>query len=78
MNFANSVILANVDGYVPLTFTESNVQVKMYIPVLCCLIVLCHPLTKGYRAARDYLEENKIEFQEALINAVGARQALAM
>ena len=78
MNFADSVTLSKVEGYVPLSFTESDVQIKTYILVLCSLMGLRHPLTIGYRQARDYLENNKIELQEALINSVGARQAPVM
>ena len=62
MNFSNSVALSKVDGYVSESFTKSDVQVLMYILILCSLVGLNHFLTKEYRTSRDYLEENKIQF----------------
>ena len=78
INFVDSVTLAKVEGYVPLLFTKSDVQIKIYIPVLCSLMGLRHLLTTGYIKARDYLEDNKIEFQEALINVVESQQVPTM
>ena len=37
-----------------------------------------HLLVNEYRNSRDYIKDNKIEFQQALIETCGARQAPTM
>ena len=37
-----------------------------------------HALVKEYSDSRDYIEENKLEFQQALIEECGASHAPAM
>ena len=37
-----------------------------------------HVLVKEYNDSRDIIEENKLEFQQALIHKCGAKQAPAM
>ena len=42
------------------------------------MLVLKHVLVSEYRDSNDYIEDNKIEFQQALIDKCDARQAPAM
>lgn len=69
---------AGGNGYIPLDFTKSDVQVKSYLAILCAMLGLKHVLVNEYYDSRDYIKNNKIEFQQALIDTCGAQQAPAM
>ena len=80
MSVADSVALSQAEGngYIPLDFTESDDQVKCFLPTLCAVLGLEHVLVTEYRKSSDYIKDTKIEFQQALIETCGARQAPAM
>ena len=80
MTVADSVALnqAGGNGYIPLDFPEYDIQIKGYLPVLVAMVGPEHALVKEYSDSRDYIEENKLEFQQALVEECGASQAPAM
>ena len=69
---------AGAKRYILLDFTKSDVQVKSYLAILCAMLGMEHLLVNEYWNSRDYIKDNKIEFQQALIDTCGARQAPAM
>ena len=78
MTIADSVVLSKTEGYIPEDFTKSDVQIKGYLPILCLVVGIEHALVIGYKASSDYLETNKVRFQQALIKECGAQQAPVM
>ena len=78
MSVSDSVALSKTEGYLAEDFTEGEVQIKSFTPVLASAIVPEHPLVAKYIASRDYIETNKIRFYKALTKACGQRQAPAM
>ena len=80
MTVANSVTLnqAGGSGYIPQDFPESDLQIKCYVPVLVTMVGAEHDLVKEYSDCRDLIEDNKLEFQQALIEECSASQAPAM
>ena len=78
MTIADSVTLSKTEGYIPDDFTESDVQIKAFLPILGAAVGMEHALIVEYKASRDYLETNKIRFQQALIKKCGSRQAAVM
>ena len=46
--------------------------------ILCAMLSLENVLVNKHRDFRDYIKDNKIEFQQAWIDTCGARQAPAI
>ena len=65
MSVPDSVDLAKTDGYLAEDFTEGEVQIKSFTPVLASAIGTEHPLVMEYLASRDFIEKNKIRFYKA-------------
>ena len=80
MTVANSVALnqAGGNGYIPLDFPESEIQIKCFLPILVAMVGAEHDLVKEYSDSRDFIKDHKLEFQQALIEECGARQAPAV
>lgn len=70
-SFEDAGKMSKVNGYIPISFTESELQIKAYLPVLFFLLGKCHNVIVAYGKAMKYLEDIKIAFQEALIGEVG-------
>jgi len=80
MTVADSVMLnqAGGSGFVPQDFTESDIQIKCFTPVLVTMVGANHELVEEYGSCRAFIEDNKLEFQQALVEECGASQAPAM
>ena len=78
MPVSNSVALSKTEGYLAEDFTESEVQIKSFTPILASVIGPKHPLVTKYITSRDYIETNKIRFYKVLTKACRQQQAPAM
>ena len=78
MSVSDSVALAKTEGYLAEDFTEGEVQIKAFTPVLASAIGTDHPLVTEYITSRDYIESNKIRFYKALTKSCGQKQAPVM